>query len=163
MISFEMMSMSEVKSTKPAVEERKKVKIRAKERGDFFRGHKIERKVHEIDLSGLVLGRVASDVALLLSGKRKVSYTWNVDGGDYVKAYNLIKIKVTGKDKPNTKVYYHYTGYPGGIKGISLKDAMEKNPQKVFWKAVYRMLPKNKLRARMIKRLEIIEGELKAS
>ena len=120
----------------------------------------VKRETHEIDLSGVVLGRAATDVALLLSGKRKVGYVWHIDAGDKVKAYNLKKIAFTGKNKPQKKMYYRYTGYPGGIKEASLAELFEKNPQKVFWNAVYGMLPKNKLRSLMIKRLEIIEGEL---
>lgn len=152
--------MNSMKEDKSIPQKNTSQKKKANDPQEFFRGKKIERKTHEIDLSGQVLGRAASHVALLLSGKRKVSFTWNVDGGDYVRAYNLEKIKISGKDKPDTKIYYHYTGYPGGIKGISLRDAMAKDPQKVFRQAVLRMLPKNKLRSRMIKRLELIEGEM---
>lgn len=119
-----------------------------------------KRETHDFDLDGRVLGRAATEVALLLSGKRKVGYIWHIDAGDRVRAYNLKKIAFSGKNKPKTKVYYRYTGYPGGIKGATLAELFEKNPKKVFWSAVYNMLPKNKLRSRMIKRLEIIEGEL---
>ena len=121
---------------------------------------KINRNAVEFDLAGKVLGRAATEVALLLSGKRKVGYVWNIDGGDNVKVYNLSKIVFKGKNKPQGKMYYHYTGYPGGIRESSLADMFAKNPEKVFWTAVYSMLPKNKLRSRMIKRLEIVEGEL---
>ena len=121
----------------------------------------IKREKHAIDLKGLVFGRVASEVALLLSGKRKVEYLPYIDQGDYVVVYNLEKMKFRGGNKMEKKMYYHFSGYPGGIKGISLKDAKDKDYPKLFRRAVYRMLPKNKLRGGMIKRLEIFKEEIK--
>lgn len=120
----------------------------------------IERENHQIDLTGLVFGRIATQVALFLSGKRKVSYLPYVDCGDKVTVYNLKKIKFKGGRKLEDKIYYHYSGYPGGISAIKLKDAIKKDFPKVFRRAVYQMLPKNKIRKKSIKRLKIFEGEI---
>jgi len=123
----------------------------------------IEREDHQIDLTGLVFGRVATQVALLLSGKRKVSYLPYVDCGDRVAVYNLKKIKFKGGRKLEDKTYYHYSGYPGGISAIKLKDAIKKDFPKVFRRAVYQMLPKNKIRKESIKRLKIFTEEIEGT
>ncbi len=113
----------------------------------------MQRKVHTIDASGKVLGRLATQVALLLRGKNKPTFSPHLDEGDEVVIKNVDKMKFTGK-KLGQKVYKHHTGYVGHLKIISMSDAYKKNPQQVFKRAVYNMLPKNKLRSKMMKRLK---------
>lgn len=110
-----------------------------------------------IDAKDQVLGRLATKVARLLNGKGKPSYTPHVVSGDVVVVINASKIKVTGQ-KLTDKIYYHHTGYPGGIREISLRDQLEKNPSKVIEHAVEGMLPKNKLQAKMLKNLKVYSG-----
>jgi len=116
---------------------------------------KINRKIHKIDAEGKVAGRLASELAILLMGKNKSSYAPNVDNGDFIEVSNVDKLKFTGK-KLLQKKYYHYSGYQGGLKEKKLKDVFEKSPNIVLHKAVYNMLPKNKLRKNFIKRLKFI-------
>ncbi len=113
----------------------------------------IERKIHTIDANGLVLGRLASRIAMILQGKNKASYVPNEDRGDIVDIKNVAQMKITG-DKLEQKEYKHFSGYPGGLKSVQLKVLLEKSPEKVLWHAVHRMLPKNRLRQGMIKRLK---------
>ena len=115
----------------------------------------IKRNHIKYDLKSKVFGRAASEIALILSGKRKVEFYPHLDVGDYVEAYNLDDIKFKGTTKLENKKYYRHSGYPGSIKEISLGDFRDKDPKKLFLKAVYRMLPKNKLRKEMIKRLNL--------
>lgn len=117
--------------------------------------NKINRKVHKIDATGEVSGRVASNIAILLRGKNKASYAPNIDNGDFVEVANASKLRFTGK-KLEQKKYYHFSGYPGGLKDKKLKEVFANNPQKVLHKAVYNMLPKNKLRKEFIKRLKFV-------
>jgi large subunit ribosomal protein L13 len=107
-----------------------------------------------IDATDQVLGRLATRVARLLSGKDKPNYTPHVVNGDVVVVINSAKIKVTGQ-KLTDKIYYHHTGYPGGIREINLRDQLEKNPNKVIEHAVEGMLPKNKLQAKMLQNLKV--------
>jgi large subunit ribosomal protein L13 len=120
----------------------------------------VKREIKKIDLKGLVFGRAASVIALLLSGKQNVSYEPHKDGGDKVIAFNLDKIKIKGSTKLDKKIHYHYSGYPGGIKGEALKDSLKKDSARVFKKAVFGMLPKNSFRKEMIKRLSLFKGEI---
>lgn len=113
---------------------------------------KIERKTHQIDASEQSIGRLATQIASLLRGKHKANYSPQVDNGDFVIVTNIDKVKFTGK-KLEKKEYYHYSGYPGGLKTTKLKELFKNNPQEVLRKAVYNMLPKNRLRQHMIKRL----------
>ncbi|MEN3046634.1 MAG: 50S ribosomal protein L13 [Candidatus Hydrothermales bacterium] len=117
----------------------------------------VERKWYLVDLNGKVLGRAASRIALLLMGKRKPIYSPHLDVGDFVVAINADKIKVTGK-KLTDKIYYRHSGYPGGLKLKKLKELLEKNPEKIIKLAVKRMLPKNKLGKKLIKRLKVYSG-----
>lgn len=111
----------------------------------------INRKIHQINASGKVLGRLASQIAQLLSGKIKPEYVPNQDYGDQVLVENIKEIKITGK-KLDQKIYYHHSGYPGGLKEKKMKEVFDKNPEEVLRKAVFNMLPKNKLRKpRMIR------------
>lgn len=112
----------------------------------------MERKYHLFDAQEKVLGRLATEAAKLLSGRTKVDYTPNIDGGDFVVVINSDKIKVTG-NKLEGKIYHRFSGYPGGISSIALKDLLKKDSTKAIQNAVYGMLPKNKLRNEMMKRL----------
>ncbi len=116
-----------------------------------------EQKWHLIDARGQVLGRLASEVAKILRGKDKPIFTPHVDTGDYVVIVNAANIRLTG-NKLKDKVYYHHTGYPGGIKSITADELMEKNPTELINSAVKGMLPKNKLGRQIIKKLKIYAG-----
>ena len=116
-----------------------------------------EQKWHLIDARGQVLGRLASEVARILRGKDKAIFTPHVDTGDYVVIVNAANVRLTGK-KLSDKVYYHHTGYPGGIKSITAAELMEKNPEEVINTAVKGMLPKNKLGRQLLKKLKIYAG-----
>lgn len=114
----------------------------------------MERKTYTIDAADKVLGRLAVQIAILLRGKNKPDFVPNKDMGDFVNVKNINKINLTGKKKEK-KIYYHHSGYLGGLKEIPFKKLFEKNPGEVLRKAVFGMLPKNKLRAKQIKRLKV--------
>ncbi len=114
----------------------------------------IKRENHNIDATGQVLGRLATQVAVLLRGKNKVGFAPYKDIGDFVTVKNVEGIKYTGK-KFQDKIYYHHTLYMGGLKKATMKEVyLKKGPQEIFRKAVMGMLTKNKLRALQIKRLK---------
>jgi len=113
----------------------------------------ITRATHILDAANQSLGRLASQIALLLQGKNKPNYVPYWDQGDEVIVKNIDKIKWTGR-KLEQKKYYRYSGYPGGLKTKKLNELWQKNPQEVLRRAVWQMLPKNKLRKEMIKRLK---------
>lgn len=115
------------------------------------------RKWFVLDATGQVLGRFASRVVKLLSGKYSPQYTPHADMGACVIIVNAEKIKLTG-DKINTKVYEKYSGYPSGLKQKSIREFLQKKPEIILKLAISRMLPKNKLRSRMIRRLHIYAG-----
>jgi len=117
----------------------------------------LERKWVLVDAQEAILGRMASKIAPILIGKTKPTYTPHVDTGDFVIVVNAGKIKVTGK-KADTKQYDYYTHFPGGHKYVSFADMMAKKPEKVIELAVKRMLPKNKLGRKMLKRLKVYRG-----
>ena len=117
----------------------------------------VERKWYLFDAEGKILGRLGTQVALILSGKRKNSYTPNVDNGDFVVIVNAGKVKVTG-DKLEQKVYTRYSGYPSGLKIKNLETLLSTKPTEAIRHAVKGMLPKNKLGSRMITRLKIYAG-----
>lgn len=110
-------------------------------------------KTHIIDAKGKILGRLASEIAILLRGKHKPNFVPYKDMGDFVIVKNVDKLKFTGK-KLEQKKYYRHSGYPGGLKEIPLKKLFQQRPQQVLRKAVWGMLPKNKLRKKQIKRLK---------
>jgi large subunit ribosomal protein L13 len=112
------------------------------------------RQRHTIDATGQTLGRLATQVAVLLRGKNKVTFEPNIDGGDFVTVTNAGKLKFTGK-KFDQKIYYHHSGHVGGIKEAPLKYLMANKPEQVVRQAIHDMIPKNKLRARALKRLSI--------
>jgi len=117
----------------------------------------VERLWWLIDADGKVLGRLATQVANLLRGKGKPQYVDFMDTGDFVVVINAKKIKVTG-NKLEQKKYYSHTGYPGGIKEINLSGLLEKKPEDVIRKAVWGMLPKNKLNRAIHKKLKVYAG-----
>jgi large subunit ribosomal protein L13 len=117
----------------------------------------IEQKWWLIDADGKILGRLATEVADILRGKRKTQFTNHLDTGDFVVVINAEKIRVTG-DKIAQKVYYHHTQYPGGIKDESLGELMARKPEDVIVKAVRGMIPKTKLGRAVIKKLKVYRG-----
>jgi len=114
----------------------------------------MEREVYTINAQGKILGRLASEIALLLRGKNKTSFQPHKDEGPLVIVENSKAIKVTGQKKTQKK-YYRHTGYLGGLKEETMENLEKRKPGEVLRKAVMGMLPKNKLRSRMIKRLRI--------
>ncbi|HEV3247640.1 MAG TPA: 50S ribosomal protein L13 [Beijerinckiaceae bacterium] len=119
----------------------------------------VEKKWILIDASGLVVGRLASLVAMRLRGKHKASYTPHVDCGDNVIVVNADKVVLTGR-KREQKVYYHHTGYPGGIKERSAKSILEgRFPERIVEKAVERMLPRGPLARRQLGNLRVYKGK----
>jgi len=114
----------------------------------------IQRSWHLIDATGLTLGRLSSQVARLLMGKHKPTYTPNQDTGDYVVVINAAKIKVSG-NKMSQKTYYRHSGYPGGLKSTKLEYMMEKYPTRAVEYAVKGMIPHTRLGATMLKKLRV--------
>ena len=117
----------------------------------------IERKWYVVDAEGQTLGRLASEVAKVLRGKNKPTFTPHIDTGDYVIVVNAEKIKVSG-NKLNDKVYYRHSDYVGGLKSVTLKEALQKNPVFVIEHAVKGMLPKGPLGRQMSKKLCVYAG-----
>tara|TARA_B100001029_G_scaffold119154_1_gene98893 strand:+ start:2877 stop:3302 length:426 start_codon:yes stop_codon:yes gene_type:complete len=124
-----------------------------------LRTQDIEQKWYLMDCSGKRLGRLSVQVANILRGKNKPEYTPNSDVGDFVVLVNAKNIEVTG-NKSENKIYFRHTGYPGGIKQISFKDQLEKDPEKIIRDAVKGMLPKNKLNRQIIKKLKVYNDEI---
>ena len=118
----------------------------------------VTRKWYLIDAEGKTLGRISTEIARLLRGKHKVTFTPHVDGGDYVVVVNAKSVVVTG-DKERAKVYYRHSGFPGGIKDTRLEEVREKFPERIIENAVKGMLPKNKLAADRMARLKVFAGE----
>jgi len=108
-----------------------------------------------LDLDGVILGRVAIKVADVLRGKDKPIFTPHLDTGDHVVVVNARNVKVTGTLKPLQMKYYHYSGYPGGLRETTFEKMLLNKPEEVFRLAVRRMLPKNKLGRKMIKKLHV--------
>lgn len=115
---------------------------------------KIDRKWHVLDASEENFGRLATKIAMLLRGKNKATFTPHIDAGENVIVVNSDKLKFSG-NKADGKIYYSHSGYLGGLKSITLKDQVEKDSAEVIRKAVFGMLPKNKLRNEMMKRLRV--------
>ncbi len=115
----------------------------------------MERKIHTIDATNKVLGRLAGEIIVLLRGKYKPDFAPYKDIGDFVIIKNVKNLKITGK-KMEQKKYFRHSDFLGGVTFVPLKKLFKENPAEVFKKAVYGMLPKNKLRAKMIKRLKVI-------
>lgn len=119
--------------------------------------NELDRKWYVIDAEGKTLGRLASEISMILSGKRKPTYTPFLDTGDYVIVVNAEKIAVTGK-KMTDKLYRSHSGYPGGLKETNLKTLLEKHPTYAVEYAVKGMLPKNSLGRQMFKKLKVYAG-----
>ena len=118
---------------------------------------KIERKWYVVDADGCTLGRLASEIAKILRGKNKPQFTPHEDTGDYVIVVNAEKIKVTGK-KMSQKIYYHHSGYVGGMKETTLNEMLAKKPERVLELAVKGMLPKGPLGRQMYRKLFVYTG-----
>lgn len=118
----------------------------------------VERKWWIVDLEGKTVGRAASEIATLLRGKHKPTFTPHVDTGDFVVCINADKVVFTG-NKLDQKNYYHHSGYPGGLKSITAKGLLEKDPTAVMQAAVKGMLPKNKLGRQVIKKLKVYAAD----
>ncbi len=116
----------------------------------------LEQKWWVVDATDKVLGRLASDIAVILMGKHRPTYTPHIDTGDYVIVVNVEKVKLTGK-KLEQKQYTRYTGYPG-LRVQTAKTRMERYPDRILSEAVRRMLPKNKLASKMLDKLKIFAG-----
>jgi large subunit ribosomal protein L13 len=120
----------------------------------FLRKEDVKREWYVVDATGKPLGRLASEIARILMGKHKPQYTPHADMGDFVIVLNAHKVKITGK-KLQQKVYRWHSGYPSGLKERPLWWMLQHHPERVLYLAVKRMLPKNKLRKRRLKRLKI--------
>jgi len=110
-----------------------------------------------VDAEGKILGRMATEIAAILRGKTKPTYTPHADAGDFVVVINAEKVALTGR-KWSQKMYYHHSGYPGGIKAISAEKLRQKRPEEIIRKAVWGMLPKNRLGRKLIKKLKVYAG-----
>ncbi|MCD6418490.1 50S ribosomal protein L13 [bacterium] len=118
----------------------------------------IERKWYLVDARGKILGRLATQIAQILRGKRKVSFTPHLDVGDFVVVVNASAVRLTGK-KLDNKEFRWFTGYPGGLRRRPYRDLLAQNPEKVIRHAVWGMLPHNRLGRKLLKKLKIYPGE----
>ncbi|MEK7851554.1 MAG: 50S ribosomal protein L13 [Deltaproteobacteria bacterium] len=121
------------------------------------KAEEVKKEWWVIDASNHVLGRLAAEIASVLRGKRKPIFTPNVDTGDFVVIINAEKITVTG-NKLTDKMYHHHSGYPGGLRSVSLEKLLQEKPESVIEKAVWGMLPKNSIGRQMIKKLKVYAG-----
>ena len=123
------------------------------------RSNEINRDWFVVDAEGHTLGRLASEIAQILRGKKKPCYTPHMDMGDFVVVINADKIKVSGK-KEEDKSYFRHSGYPGGITQISLKQVRQVYPERIIMNAVKGMLPRNRLGRKLLTHLKVYSGEL---
>ncbi|MEG1559355.1 MAG: 50S ribosomal protein L13 [Clostridia bacterium] len=121
------------------------------------KAEEVERKWYVVDGNGMVLGRLASQVAAILRGKHKPIYTPHVDTGDHVIIINADKVVLTGK-KLDQKIYYHHSGYPGGLKETKYRTLMANKPEFAVYEAVRRMMPKGPLGNQMLTKLRVYKG-----
>jgi large subunit ribosomal protein L13 len=124
----------------------------------FIKPEDANRKWYIVDAKDQVLGRLASEIAKVIRGKNKPTFTPNFDTGDFVVVINASQVKVTGK-RELLKTYSHHSGYPGGLKTKSFEELMAKKPEYVIESAVKGMLPKNRLGNKLIKKLKVYAGE----
>ncbi len=117
----------------------------------------VQREWHVIDAADVVLGRLAVQAATLLRGKHKPTYAPHMDSGDFVVVINAGKIALTG-DKRETKLAYRHSGYPGGLRSTTVGELLDKDPRKAVEKAVWGMLPKNKLSRQQLRKLKVYAG-----
>lgn len=118
----------------------------------------LTKKWYHVDANDKVLGRLASTIAMILMGKHQPIYTPHVDTGDFVIVTNVEKIKITGNKKAN-KLYYAWSGYPGGLKIVNLHDKQQKHPEDILLLAVRRMLPKSRMGRQMLTKLKVYAGD----
>lgn len=121
------------------------------------KSHEVQRGWYLVDASGKVLGRLAVEIAKRLRGKHKPEFTPHVDTGDYIVVVNADKVRVTG-NKPDAKIYYRYSGYPGGLRATRYADLFAKSPRRVIELAVKGMLPKGPLGYAMLRKLKVYSG-----
>lgn len=119
----------------------------------------IKRERHVIDASDKVLGRLATEVARLLMGKHKPIFSRHLDTGDFVVVLNADKVRITGNNKAQQKLYFRHSGYSGGLKSVSLEEMMKTYPTRVIEHAVKGMLPHNRLGAQIIKKLKVYTSD----
>jgi len=131
-----------------------KIKV---ERTYYPKANEITHDWYLVDANDQNLGRLATKISTVLLGKHKPTFTPGVDNGDFVVVVNAERVRVTG-NKLDDKYYHRHTGYPGGLKSISLRDQLDKHPERVLKSAVWGMLPHNKLGRRLIKKLKIYAG-----
>jgi large subunit ribosomal protein L13 len=117
----------------------------------------VDRQWYEIDASGQTMGRVATRIANVLRGKHKRDFTPHMDMGDFVVATNVDKLKFTGR-KVQQKIYYHHSGYLGGLKKKMLKDEIVRSPETVLRKAVFSMIDDLRFRKKLVSRLKMVKG-----
>lgn len=117
----------------------------------------VERKWYLIDADGMVLGRMATEIARILRGKHKPQFTPHTDTGDFIVVINADKVRLTGK-KIDDKIYYRHSGYPGGIKSINARALLKRFPERVVEYAVWGMLPKNSLGRKQYTKLKVYRG-----
>lgn len=117
-------------------------------------------ETHILDAEGKTLGRLSTEIAVLLRGKKKLGFTYHEDHGDFVTVENGHKVRLTGK-KESQKMYYRHSTYPGGLTEITYKEMMKTHPERIIELAVKGMLPDNRLRANWMKRLTVNVGETK--
>jgi large subunit ribosomal protein L13 len=125
---------------------------------EVAKAENVKRDWYVVDAQDVVLGRLATQIANVLRGKNKAIFTPSVDTGDFVIVVNAEKIALTGR-KLDDKIYYHHTGFPGGLKEITAGKLLEKKPEDLIRKAVKGMLPKNKLARHMLKKLKVYAGD----
>lgn len=125
----------------------------------FAKSQEVERKWYVIDATDKPLGRLASEVAKILRGKHKPTYTPFVDTGDHVIIINAAKVALTG-NKLNTKMYRHHSLYPGGLKEVPYKRLLAEKPEKAIFIAVKGMIPHNSLGRQMVKKLQVYRGDV---
>jgi len=126
-------------------------------RTQFAKKNEVERKWYLVDAQDKVLGKLATRVATYLRGKNKPVFTPNVDTGDFIVVINAEKIRLTGK-KLDDKIYYHHTGFIGGIKAATARERLSVHPEEVIKDAIWGMLPKNRLGRAMLKKLKVYRG-----
>ncbi len=122
-----------------------------------LKAKEVEVRWHVLDAEGRTLGRFASEVAQLLRGKYRPPYTPHMDNGDFVVIVNAAKVKTTG-NKAAQKIYYHHSGYPGGLKETPLARMLETHPERVLQQAVKGMMPHNRLSRRLLRHLKVYGG-----
>jgi large subunit ribosomal protein L13 len=123
----------------------------------FVNKETVDRKWYVIDAQGLVVGRLAVEIAKRLRGKHKACYTPHIDTGDYIIVVNAEKVRFTG-NKLDNKLYYRHSGYPGGIKSVTAGKLLKSKPERILEHAVKGMLPKNRLGRRMLKKMKVYTG-----